>query len=310
MGEGAQLLAEAREQIGRAPAIGAKYQIRKGVVRILELRDELSDSPAEPESIILEIRQSGLSVDLFTFLQRPPETTPRFSYYWEWDNLAVVTISSYENWFRKQIHPNTRTNIRKAEKKGLSVRLERFSDRLAADLVSLFNETPIRRGRRYAYYGWDLEMVKRTWATQLDQSFWIAAYYRESFVGFIKLIVSDGIARTSGTIARESHRDKAPMNALLGECVRLCAAMNIPLLVYGKFTYGRKGETSLTEFKRHNGFQKLNVPRYYVPLSLRGRIGLRLGLHRRLIDVIPGPVWRTLLKIRSAWYQTWRLTLA
>ena len=117
----------------------------------------------------------------------------------------------------------------------------------------------------------------------------MVAHHQNLLVGFVKLIVSEDIARTSGTVAREAQRDKSPMNALLAECVRLCASMKIPLLVYGKFTYGRKGETSLTEFKKHNGFKKLEVPRYYIPLSARGRIGLRLGLHRSLIDVIPGP---------------------
>lgn len=278
------------------------YQLHKGVIRILTLRDELSDSPEDPEPIIQDIQQGRLPVDLFTFLQRPPKTSPRFSYYMEWDNLAVVEISTYENWFKKQIHPNTRTNIHKATKKGLVVRVEAFSDELVAGLVELFNETPIRRGRPYPYYGWNSEAVKEEWATQLEQSLWVVAYYQNLLVGFVKLIVSDGIARTSGTIARESQRDKSPMNALLAECVRLCASMKIPLLVYGKFTYGQKGETSLTEFKKHNGFKKLEVPRYYIPLSTRGRIGLRFGLHRNLIDVIPGPVLRTLLKLRSKWY--------
>ena len=301
------MLPQARKQISNAPLIGGKqYQIHLGIVRVLALHDELGDSPADPQSTIQEIRQRELPVDLFTFLLRPPETSPRFPYHMEWENLAVLQISTYENWFKKQIHPNTRTNIRKAAKKGLVVRIEAFSDELAAELVALFNETPIRRGKRYPYYGWDLEMVKHAWATQLDQSFWVVAYYQKLFVGFVKLIVNDGFARTSGTIAKEAYRDKAPMNALFAECVRLCASRGIPLLVYGKFTYGQQGETSLSQFKRHNGFQKLEVPRYFVPLSIRGRVGLRLGLHRGLIDVIPEPALRVLLKMRSKWY-VWRV---
>jgi hypothetical protein len=289
------------------PVIGGKhYQIHRGIIRILRLRDEVSDSPASPEAMVEEIRQEKILVDLFTFLQRPPNTSPKFSYYMEWDNLAIVEVSSYENWYKKQIPKSTRVMIRKAAVKGLVVRVESFSDELAIGLVGLFNETPIRRGKRYPYYGWDCGMVKRAWATQLDQSLWVVAYYREVLVGFIKLIVSDGIARASGTIAKEAHRDKAPMNALLAECVRLCGSMGIPLLMYGKFTYGGVGETSLTDFKRHNGFRKLDVPRYYVPLSVRGRIGLRLGLHRSLIDVIPGPVLRALLQLRAKWYEMGR----
>lgn len=93
------------------------------------------------------------------------------------------------------------------------------------------------------------------------------------------------------------------MNALLAKCVEVCASRGIPLLVYGNFTYGRKPEDSLAEFKRHNGFEKIDVPRYYIPLSMRGRIGLRLGLHRSLIDVVPGFVLQPVLKLRTKWYE-------
>ena len=92
------------------------------------------------------------------------------------------------------------------------------------------------------------------------------------------------------------------MNAILSKSVELCAAKGIPLLVYGQFIYGRKGEDSLTVFKMHNGFKRIEIPRYYVPLSIRGRVGLCLGLHRGLSNFLPGPVLRLALKVRSKWY--------
>ena len=146
-------------------------------------------------------------------------------------------------------------------------------------------------------------MVRRVWASDLDRSFWVIAYLGENIIGFIKLVVGDGIARTSGTVAKIAHRDKAPMNALFSKAVELCASRGIPLLVYGQFSYGRKGDDSLTAFKVHNGFKRIEVPRYYVPLSLRGRVGLCLGLHRGLINFVPGPVLRLALKVRSKWYE-------
>lgn len=282
------------------PIIGGKpFQVRKGLVRIVSLRNELVDEVSDPDLVVQELRQGGYPVDLFTFLQKPPDTLRRFSYHMEWDNLAGLQISTYQNWIEKQIHPNTRTNIRKAAKRGLVVRVDSFNDELAAGLVKLFNETPVRRGKPYPYYGWDLAMVKRTWGTQLDQSFWVVAYYQDLLVGFIKLIMSGGLARTSGTVASEAHRDKAPMNAILAKCVELCASKEIPLLVYGQFTYGKKGEDSLTAFKRNCGFQRIEVPRYYIPLSKRGCVALRLGLHNGLREVLPGPVQRALLRLRS-----------
>jgi hypothetical protein len=291
---------------------GRPYQISEGFIRVIALRDELIDVICDPESTIQQIRERKLPADLFTFLQRPTETTSKFSYHMEWDNLAALQISTYDDWFKRQIHPNTRTNLRKAAKSGLVIKITEFGDELAAGLVTLFNETPIRQGKRYPYYGWDLEMVKRAWAARSGESLWVVAYYREQLVGFVKLILSDGIAKTSGTIAKEIHRDKAPMNALLAKCVELCASIGIRLLVYGRFVYGRKGEDSLTAFKRHNGFKKIELRRYHVPLSRRGKIGLRLGLHRRLNERIPGPALRVLLKLRSKWYEAggWKSLLS
>lgn len=283
---------------------GKQYCIQKGLLRILTLYDEFIDEVADPESTVKEIRERSLPVDLLSFLQLPPETSPKFSYHMQWDNLAVLEISTYENWLNRQIHQNTRKKIRKAERDGVIVQVEAFSDKLASGLVELFNETPMRRGKRYPYFGWGVEMVRREWATQLDRSLWLVAYYKEEVIGFIKLIVGHQLARASGTLAKLAHRDKAPMNALLAKAVEVCASRGVPLLVYGKFTYGRKGEDSLTAFKKRSGFQRLNVPRYYVPLSIWGRITLRLSLHRSLSEVVPAPALRLLLKLRSKWHET------
>ena len=48
-----------------------------------------------------------------------------------------------------------------------------------------------------------------------------------------------------------------------------------------------RARNSLTYFKRHNGFQRIKVPRYFVPLTAWGRIGLKLGLHHRIRDRLP-----------------------
>ena len=99
-----------------------------------------------------------------------------------------------------------------------------------------------------------------------------------------------------------THRDKAPTNALIAQGVRSCAERGIPYLVYGNFSYGRKQRDSLSDFKQYNGFQRIELPRYYVPLTLAGRVALHLGLHHRFVDHIPEPVFAQLRKIRSLWY--------
>ena len=83
------------------------------------------------------------------------------------------------------------------------------------------------------------------------------------------------------------HRDKNLGTGLLSRAVQLCEQRGVSLLIYSKYSYGQKGEDSLTDFKRRNGFEELKVPRYYVPLTLRGRVGLRLGLHHGLANLLP-----------------------
>ena len=56
-------------------------------------------------------------------------------------------------------------------------------------------------------------------------------------------------------------------------------------------------KSSLTEFKRRNGFEQVLVPRYYIPLTLKGKIALSLGFHTRLVQRIPAPVVTQLLKL-------------
>ncbi len=41
------------------------------------------------------------------------------------------------------------------------------------------------------------------------------------------------------------------------------------------------------DFKKHHGFVKVMVPRYYVPLSVLGKFTLKTGMHLDLQERIP-----------------------
>jgi hypothetical protein len=43
----------------------------------------------------------------------------------------------------------------------------------------------------------------------------------------------------------------------------------------------------LADFERRNAFEKVDVARYYIPLTAVGRVALRLGPHHRIIKCIP-----------------------
>jgi hypothetical protein len=97
------------------------------------------------------------------------------------------------------------------------------------------------------------------------------------------------------------HYDKRPMNALIAKAVELCEQKGISHLVYGQFIYGNRRQSSFLEFKRRNGFEQINFPRYFVPLTLKGELFVRLRLYRGLSGLLPEPILQPLLNFR-AWY--------
>ena len=58
-----------------------------------------------------------MRVDLLTFIQRISDTTPKYDYPMEWDNMAVLPISTFDAWMKNQIDFKVRNKVRKAEKK-------------------------------------------------------------------------------------------------------------------------------------------------------------------------------------------------
>jgi hypothetical protein len=123
-------------------------------------------------------------------------------------------------------------------------------------------------------------------------------------IGFVKL-VTDETGTQAGLmniVSMIQHRDKATTNALVAEAVRYCANRGISYLVYSNFAYGKKQRDSLSDFKERNAFQRIDVPRYYVPLTPLGQVSVRLGLHHRLVDHFPESVTAKLRELRNNWH--------
>ena len=152
-----------------------------------------------------------------------------------------------------------------------------FSDELVTGIKQIYDETPVRQGRRFWHYQKPLERVRMLNSTYLDRSQFVGAYVADELIGFIKYIRVDQTAILIQILAKDGHRDKRTINALLRQTVELCSRQGLALLTYGKFDYGLNQESSLTEFKRRNGFTELRFPRYFVPLTLMGGVeALRL----------------------------------
>lgn len=258
----------------------------------------------DPAMMLEGLRRSGTRIDLFTFVQKLPETSPRYSYPMEWDNFAALPVSTFEHWWEHQIGNKTRNAARQAAKKGVTVREVPFDENLARGIWEVYNETPVRQGKPNLHYGKDVATVYREEATYLDSSIFIGAFLGGKLVGFAKLVADETRTQAGlmNIVSMIQHRDKAATNAIVAQAVRSCADRGISYLVYASFAYGKKQRDSLSDFKERNGFKRMDVPRYYVPLTEIGWVALRLRLHRRLVDFVPEPVLATMRKIRRSWY--------
>lgn len=257
-----------------------------------------------PEALMEELRSCGRKVDLFTFTQRLPETSPKYNYPYEWDNYAVLRVTTFDRWWNEQIGFKARNKARQAEKKGVVIREVPFGNSFAKMVHQVYNEAPMRQGRPNSHYGKDVGEMYRMLATFPDSSIFLGAFLGDTLIGFAKL-VQDETGTQAGLMhifSMLSHRDKAPTNALVAQAVRTCAERGISYLVYANFIYGQKQHSTLIDFKERNGFERLDTPRYYVPLTAVGRLALCLGLHRKLIEYIPESFGEKLREYRAAWY--------
>jgi len=283
---------------------GKGVQVQGRLIRIARLDGEKYNSPDDPELILDGLRKCGTRIDIFTFLQKGLETEPKYAYPMEWDNLAVLPVSTFDHWWMHQIRSFPRNRARQAEKKGVVLREVPVDDALFRGIVEIYTECPIRQGKRFPYYGMDVDGARLYASTFLDRSIYIGAFLGDSMIGFIKLVMDE--SRTQACLVHilsmVKHKDKAPTNALIAAAVRCCADRGIRHLVYERFAYGKKKEDSLSHFKEVNGFARVNLPRYYVPLTPLGAVALRLGLHHRLVDHLPESLTAKFRDLRRAWY--------
>jgi hypothetical protein len=283
---------------------GREISVNGRLVRIGSPVGDRFDYFEDPVAFVAEARKASAPVDVFTFVQPLPATEPQYPYRVEWDNFAVLPVTTFEDWWKRQLDNKTRNMVRKGAKQGIEVREVPFDAALASGISDIYNETPIRQGKRFWHYGKDLATVARENGTFLDHSVFIGAFVGEQLVGFVKMVLDrrGGQGAMMQILSMLKYRDKAPTNALIAQAVRSCEARGIPYLVYAQFAYGKKQYDSLVAFKQSNGFKRVDIPRYYVPLTFRGTVAMRLGLHHRISDRIPESLLTRYRNVRSAWH--------
>jgi hypothetical protein len=246
-------------------------------------------------------RARDLSADLFTFCQKIPDIDPRYDYPLTWDNLAVIRTANFEEWWNS-LPQVTRKNVRRAARRGVVVSSVGCTDTLVRGIAEIYNEIPVRDGRPFPHYGKNLAAIGSELSTMADRSEFLAAYYGKELVGFIKLIHMGKLSSILHIVSKYAHYDKRPANALIAKAVEVCQRRGAHL-IYGQYTYGNRTNSPLTEFKRRNGFERVVVPRYFVPLTLVGRLSLRLGVHQGAAGILPAWFVDRALSIRAKYYE-------
>ena len=161
----------------------------------------------------------------------------------------------------------------------------------------------------FDHYGKTFEQVKKDQASFSGRSDFVCAYFGEELIGFIKIVRSGKIASMVQIITKDSSYDKRPGNALIVKTVEHCLEIGMEYLTYGSMCYGNKRTSTLIDFKRRHGFEEVLVPRYYVALTVKGKIGMSLNLHR-VVGILPDKMIDLGLNLREKWYKIKLLCLS
>jgi Acetyltransferase (GNAT) family len=246
------------------------------------------------DELVKELKSGG--IDIFTFLERKwccPIANPSKTWVKAEDNVAILHLTSYDEWL-KNIGKKTRNMIRKSEKGGVRTDVAKVDDKLAEGVWKIFNESPVRQGRAFPHYGVSLETVKKN-LMPLTSSTYIGAFFENELIGFIQMLHGDRLTMISQLLSLQKYRDKALNNALMAKAVEVCAKDSIEWVMYGRIG----NHPSLDIFKESNGFTKLSLTRYFLPLSAKGRLAIRLRIHRELKDTLPPSIKKLLFPVYS-----------
>ena len=90
--------------------------LRHAVVR----GEDWTEGPAvaEPRRFIALLKESGLEADVFSFAQKIPDVRPRHHYHVDWDNMAAIPITCYDEWWER-ISSDMRRDVKIAARRGV-----------------------------------------------------------------------------------------------------------------------------------------------------------------------------------------------
>ncbi len=290
-----------------ALAVGGNRIIARGKwLKIASIHDEawLEAELDDPEACVRELKSKetgGPRADIFTFSQKPTSVQPKYQYYREMDSVAAVSLSTFKQWW-ESLPQEGRKNVRRSQKRGVTVKVMEFGEDLLKGIMGVNNDSPVRQNTPNVHYGKSLDQTRIDHSAFVDRSDFICAVCDDEMIGYAKVVYRGQVASILNFVPKSSQTDKRPANALMAKIVEACEEKGVSCLTYGFYNYGNKRESSLREFKTRNGFEEILVPRYYVPLTLWGSLGLKMGIHRGLLGILPHRAIVFGIGLRAKWY--------
>ncbi len=265
---------------------------KKFSLRIARYQNEYERSILPTAELLQKLGERG--VDILTFIERSwccKVQNPEQSWVETEDNIALLHLKSHSDWW-ESIGKKTRNMIRKAEKNGIKTFAAEPDEKLARGIWKIYNETPIRQDRAFPHYGTLLQEVIA--GLRLAKNcVYVGADMEGELVGFIQLVHGDNITVISQILSMQKHWDKAVNNALVAKAIEVCAEKHVEWIMYGRIG----NHPSLDNFKRNNGFDKFPLRRYYVPSTSKGKIGVKLRVHRAAEDALPQSIKYSLIPV-------------
>src|SRR5688572_17040285 len=139
---------------------GKAVLITGAVLKTARLKSENYVQLEDSAAFIEELSKSGLRTDIFSLIGDVNDPVPTVSFYHENEQVAALPITTYDEWFSMRLHNKPRNMIRKAIKSGVEVRLEEFTDSLLEGVKGIYDESPVRQGKRNRHYKKDLGVLK------------------------------------------------------------------------------------------------------------------------------------------------------
>jgi hypothetical protein len=241
----------------------------------------------------LTTKMKNREIDIFTFSGTGKYTSRGNTKTTE--NIAMLQLSTYDKWL-KLVGKKTRNILKKNNNITFSTTV---NDAFFEGIIKIYNETPIRQGLPFPHYGETIANIDKN-----EACVWIGAYLDNELVGFVKLLFGDKIAVMSQIISLQKYWNKSINNFLIAKTVEFCIENKMSCLIYGRFG----NHPSLDVFKRNNGFSDTHFTRFYIGLTLKGKLALFFKLHRDLKDILPRrikefilPAYKKLSVIKNKW---------